>query len=179
MDKQQDDVPPVTVFYSYDHKDTVLVDELEKHLSLLQRQGIISAWYDRQIVPGTNWAHAIDSHLNKATIILLLVSPDFLASDYCYQVEMQRALERGKKGEARVIPVLLRPVDLHAVPFFHLQYLPRNGKPVTEWENKDAAFRDIAQGIRYAVEQLSKSARLLPPPNRQDRQHFLKRVRTH
>jgi len=86
--------------------------------------------------------------LNTADIILLLVSPDFIALDYCYQVEMQCALERHRLGEARVTPVLLRPVDWHEASFAHLQCLPRNDKPVTEWDNLDAAFRDITSGIR-------------------------------
>jgi len=146
--KQEDRSVPVIVFYSYAHEDESLRDELEKHLSLLHRQGTITAWHDRQIMPGTDWHGEIDQHLDMASLILLLISPDFLASDYCYTVEMQRALERHKQGKARVIPVILRPVDWHEAPFAHLQCLPRDGKPVTEWDNRDAAFRDIAKGIR-------------------------------
>ena len=97
-------ISPATVFYSYAHEDEALRDELEKHLSLLQRQGTITAWHDRQITPGTDWQREIDQHLDKASLILLLISPDFLASDYCYTIEMQRALERHRAGKARVIP---------------------------------------------------------------------------
>jgi hypothetical protein len=96
---------PVEVFYSYAHEDEALRNELEKHLSLLHRLGLISSWHDRQIVAGTNWAKGIDTHLETASLILLLVSADFLASNYCYGIEMNRALERHQMKEARVIPM--------------------------------------------------------------------------
>ena len=149
---------PVEVFYSYAHEDEAFRKELEKHLSLLQRQGVISVWHDRQIVPGTDWAQAIDEHLERASIILLLISADFLASDYCYGVEMTRALERHQANEARVIPILLRPVDWHSAPFAHLQALPKNAKAISTWKNRDQAFADVAASIRRAVEDLSLQA---------------------
>src|SRR5437762_7465019 len=114
----------ISVFLSYAHEDEPLLRQLETHLSLLKRQGLISTWYNRQIVPGTNWAKVIDEQLEQASIILLLVSPDFLTSDYCYQVEMKRALERHEAGQARVLPVALRPVDWRGAPFAYLQTLP-------------------------------------------------------
>src|SRR2546421_12707822 len=101
----------VEVFCSYAHEDEAWRQKLETHLSLLRRQGLISLWHDRLIVPGTDWAKTIDMQLETASIILLLVSADFFASDYCYGTEMKRALERQKAGEAQVIPILVRPVD--------------------------------------------------------------------
>ncbi len=151
---KQETHQPVTVFLSYAHEDEPLRAQLEKHLRLLQRQGCISTWHDRQIVPGTRWAEEIDAHLTAAQLVLLLISPDFLDSDYCYGIEMQRALQRHQSGEAQVIPILLRPVDWEGAPFTHLQCLPRDARAVTEWSNQDAAFRDIARGIRAAIEQL-------------------------
>jgi TIR domain len=122
----------IEVFYSYAHEDEELVKELRKHLSILKRQGMIREWYDREITAGTDWKGQLDQHLNSAGVILLLVSADFLASDYCYDVEMTRALERHDQGEARVIPVLLRMVDgWQLTPFGKLQSLPADGKPVT------------------------------------------------
>ena len=105
--------PPdsIEVFYSYAHEDEALIKELRKHLTILKRQGVIRDWYDREITAGTEWKGQIDQHLNAAGVILLVISADFLASDYCYDVEMTRALERHDQGEARVIPVLLRPVE--------------------------------------------------------------------
>src|SRR6266566_3910496 len=146
---------PIEVFYSYAHKDATFRAELEKHLRLLHRQGLITAWHDRQIVPGTDWTRAIDTHLERASVILLLISPDFLASDYCYGIEMQRALERHQANQAYVIPVLLRPVDWQSAPFAHLQTLPTNAKAITTWRNRDAAFADVAAGLRRALEDLS------------------------
>jgi TIR domain/HEAT repeats len=148
------------LFFSYSHKDETLRDELAKHLSQLKRQNIITTWHDRDITAGTDWAQAIDDNLNTADIILLLVSADFLASDYCYEKEMQRAIERHNNQEARVIPIILRPCDWHSAPFSNLQSLPiahgAGAKPVTTWDNQDEAFLAIAQGIRKAVEELQQ-----------------------
>jgi hypothetical protein len=142
---------PLSLFYSYAHEDESLREQMEKHLRLLRRQGLISEWHDRQIVAGTQWARQIDSHLETASVILLLISSDFLASDYCYDLEKQRALERNSRGEARVIPIILRPCEWRNAPFATLQVLPRDGLPVTEWDNIDSAFLNIARGIRRAL----------------------------
>ena len=146
----------IEVFFSYAHEDEKLRDDLAKQLKLLERQGVISAWHDRQIVAGSEWGRAIDTHLDSAQVILLLISPDFLASDYCFDIEVKRAMERHETGEARVIPVVLRPVDYwQEASFGKLQALPTNAKPVTTWENRDEAFRIVAQGIRQAIAQLT------------------------
>ncbi len=142
------------IFFSYAHADEKLRKQLEKQLSLLQLQGLITGWHDRMVRAGTEWEDEIDSHLNTATIILLLISPDFMASGYCYGIEMKRAMERHQAGEAHVIPVILRPVFWKRAPFGKLQALPKNAKPVTLWQNRDEAFFDVAEGIRNAVEKL-------------------------
>lgn len=142
---------PLTIFYSYAHEDKALLDELEKHLGALKRQGLISAWHDCDIQAGKEWRSEIDVYLNTADIVLLLVSPDFIVSDYCYSTEMYRAWERHKAEEARVIPIILRPVDLEGLPIRELQMLPRNGTPITRWHNHDEAFLDVARGIREAA----------------------------
>jgi hypothetical protein len=149
---------PATLFYSYTHEDEELRDQLDKHVRLLQWQGYLSTWHDRALRPGDNWAKTIDAHLESAQIILLLMSADFLASEYCYSVEMQRAFERHSLGEACVIPIILRPVDWRHDPnLSRLQALPTDGKPVTTWPGPphyDAAFEDIAKGLRQVVEDL-------------------------
>lgn len=142
---------PLQLFFSYSHKDEKLRDQLAEHLSALEREGMIAGWHDRRIEAGEEWAGQIDDHLSSADLILLLVSPTFVASRYCYDVEMQSALERHAAGEARVIPVILRPVDWHSLPFGKLQALPKDGKPVSRWSNRDQAFLDVAQGIRRAA----------------------------
>src|SRR5712691_3977808 len=157
---------PVEIFYSYAHEDEALRQELEKHLAILKQQGFISGWHDRSISAGTEWAQEIDAHLNTAQIILLLISASFLASDYCYRIEMQRALERYEVGEARVIPIILRSVNWEAVPSLSkLQALPTDAKPVTSWPNAptyDEAFLDIEQGIRRVVLELNATDTVAP-----------------
>jgi hypothetical protein len=143
---------PVRLFYSYSHKDEKLREKLEEHLSLLHRQGIIAGWHDRKIGVGEEWKGAIDKNLEEAQIILSLVSSSFLATDYCDDVEMKRALERHDKGEATIIPVILRPCDWHKAPFGKLQALPKDAKAVTSWRNRDEAWTDVALGIRRAVD---------------------------
>src|SRR5215467_4123286 len=142
----------VEVFFSYSHKDQRLRDQLEAHLKLLRKEGLISSWHDHKIGAGEEWKGQIDAHLNTAQIILLLVSSDFIASDYCYDIEMKRAMERHQLGEARIIPVILRPCDWHNARFGKLQALPKDGKPITTWQNHDSAFLDVARGIRKVVE---------------------------
>ena len=148
------------LFYSYSHKDETLRDELETHLKLLQRQGLIQPWHDRRILPGDDWVSDIDDNLNRANIILLLVSADFMASDYCYDNEMTRAIERHNNGEARVIPIILRPVDWRDTPFNKLSWLPQNGTPVVQWENRDAAWLNVETGLKQVVESLKGDRRL-------------------
>lgn len=145
-----------TVFFSYSHKDEDLRDELEVHLSGLKRQGVISTWHDRRITAGSELGSAIDRNLNSADVILLLVSPDFINSDYCYEKEMGRALERHKLGEARVIPVILRPCDWHGLPFGGLLATPTDGKPVTKWPDRDEAFLDVVRSIKAALNELGQ-----------------------
>lgn len=147
---------PIEVFISYSHKDDDLREELDTHLANLKRQGKITAWQDRAIEAGEEWDAQIKGKLESAQIILLLISPPFMASDYCYDLEMQRSIERHDAGSARVIPIILRPCDWKGSPFSKLQVLPKDGKPVTQWSDRDTAFLDVVQGIRRAVESLAK-----------------------
>jgi hypothetical protein len=142
----------VEIFISYAHEDETLRRKLEKHLKLLQRQGLITTWYDREITAGEEWKNAIDSHLESANIILLLISSDFMASDYCYDIELNRALERHESNEVRVIPVILRAVDWHRSPFGKLIALPTDGKAITSWPNEDEAFTDVVRGLRRVID---------------------------
>ncbi len=145
------------LFYSYAHEDQALRDELEKHLSLLKNQHLITGWKDRDIKAGEEWKGKISSHLLAANIILLLISPDFMASAYCYSIEMKEAMRRHKAGEARVIPIIIRPADWRQAPFSKLQALPKDSKAVTSWSNQDEALLDVAKGIRQVVEELRKA----------------------
>ena len=143
---------PKSVFFSYAHEDEVLRDELETHLKLLQRQGLISTWHDRKIPLGGNWDREIDRSLEQADLVLLLVSADFVASDYCWDNEVKRALERHAAKETTVVPILLRPCDWRKAPFSNLQGLPTDMIAVTAWANRDAAWTDVASGVRAIAE---------------------------
>src|SRR5207249_2470082 len=145
----------IEVFYSYAQQDEKWQKEIEKHLANLKSQKLIVGWNKREIGAGTDWKRESHTHLNTAHLILLLISPDFLASEYCYSVEMTRAIERYEAGEAVVIPLILRPVDWQGTPFEALQCLPKNSKPLSEWRNRDKALLEVGAGIRAAVLQLN------------------------
>ena len=130
----------IRLFYCYALEDKTLRDELEIHLSGLKRQYRLTNWSDREISPSEDWEQAIDKHLSTAHLIFLLISPDFMASDYCYGKEMQRALARHEAGTCRVIPILLHPVYWEVAPFSKLQMLPTDAKPITRWLDRDDAF---------------------------------------
>ena len=153
---------PTKVFISYSRKDEDMLLELEEHLALLKRQGVLHTWHDGQIPAGAEWASEISENLNAADVILLLVSPDFLASDYLGSIEVVRALERHKRGDARVIPVIVRPCDWHNAPFAKFQPLPRGAKPVTAWKRRDEAWRDVSLGVLRALSVTPKD-RLVRP----------------
>ncbi|MEH2248673.1 SUMF1/EgtB/PvdO family nonheme iron enzyme [Nostoc sp.] len=144
------------VFCSYSHNDEPLKDELAKHLTMLERQGVISTWHDRKILPGKEWDQQIKENLNTADIILLLISSDFISSKFCWDVEVNRAIERHDAGEACVIPIILRKVSWQSAPFARLQALPKNALPVKSWIDQDDAFTNVAEGIKVAAEQLTK-----------------------
>ena len=139
----------VNIFVCYAHKDRKSLDKLETHLKPLQRQGLIKVWKDREISAGSEWEPEIMKQFEMAQAILLLVSPEFLASEYCYGVEMKRAIEKHEREEAYVIPIILRPCLWRISPLAKLQALPRDGIPIIGpgWRNQDEAFFDVAEGI--------------------------------
>jgi len=164
---------PVSVFISYCHRDEKLRDELCRHLKLLERTGLIQGWHDRNIVAGHDWSAEIDSHLYTSDLILLLLSSDFFASDYCAEIETPIALERHKANSARAIPVLLRPVVWRLSALSALQALPRDGKPVIEWTSTDSAFVSVCEGLVETALSWARSSatepgefRLLPDEHR-------------
>lgn len=142
------------LFFSYSHKDEILRDELQTHLTALSRQGVLEMWHDRRITAGKEFDNEISKHLENADIVLLLISPDFIASDYCYGIELQRAMERHDNGDARVIPVILRPCSWQRLPFGKLLASPTDGKAVTKFPNLDEAFLEVTEAIAAAAEEL-------------------------
>src|SRR5258708_2458880 len=145
---------PIEVFCSYAPEDEAFCHQLETHLSPLRHERLLSIWYHRKIIPGTDWAKTVDEHLSKATVILLLISSDFLASDYCYGVEVVQALQRHKANEARVLPIIVRSVLWQSSPFAHLAVLPTDANAITLWSDRDVALTDVANGIRLAISDL-------------------------
>ena len=147
-----------SLVFSYAHADEGLRNELEKHLSPLKRMGRVSTWHDRRIVPGEEFAGQIDQHFGDADIILLLISSDFIASDYCYQIEMSNALQRHERGEAVVIPVILRPCAWRQLPFGKLLAATVDGKPIAQFPSFDEGFVQVAEAVSRALDKLGASS---------------------
>jgi hypothetical protein len=143
---------PLRVFISYAQADEAYRKRLEVHLAPLKREGLIAPWHNRMIDPGAESAADIDQNLTTAEIVLLLVSPDFIASEDCFEKELKLALDRHEQGTARVIPILIRPTDFSRMPFAKLEPLPRADKPVSTWRNADEAWLEVAKGIRRVVQ---------------------------
>jgi hypothetical protein len=160
----QEDSMAVEVFISYAHKDRKLRDELATHLSNLRNQGVISDWFDGDIPPGTEWKPQIMDRLKTAQIILLLISADFMASKFCYGIELKEAIDRHDANQARVLPIILRPTDWEGAPFEKLQVLPSDARPISAWSSRDAAFKDVVTGIRRAILDLNASTGAPPNP---------------
>src|SRR5215217_7526129 len=166
---------PVTAFIAYSHEDKRHLTKLHQHLSLLRNQGKLDDWHDRRIDPGQEWEQAIDDRLYNDKIVLLLISPSFLASKYCWEKEMKVAIERHDAGHAIVIPIIVRDCDWKTAPFGKLAALPEKGKAVTLRSNRDSAWRNVAEGIRRIVEsphseqaaqEIAGAASLLPMTKR-------------
>ena len=163
-----DNTAPISLFYSYAHEDESLRDELAGHLKILERRGLINAWHDRQIVPGQAWGQAIDQHLLTADLVLLLVSKDFIGSDYIWGVELAQAMQRQQAQQCEVVPIIVRavdidPADAEDLPFLKLQALPPDLLPVTSWTNRDEAWTQVAKGLR-AIVGLIRARRPAPQP---------------
>ena len=145
----------LTLFLSYAHEDDSFRKDLEKHLASLRREGLVEEWHDRMIEAGQEWDKVIHANLDQSNIILLLISPDFMDSSYCNEVETKRAMQRHEMGVARVIPVLLRPADWEGAPFSKLQAVPTGARPINEWPDRDAAFVDVVGHLRNVCRELA------------------------
>ncbi|QLL86088.1 toll/interleukin-1 receptor domain-containing protein [Aeromonas caviae] len=143
-----------SLVFSYSHADEALRNELEKHLSPLKRMGRISTWHDRCIIPGEVFEHKIDQYFSEADIVLLLISSDFIASDYCYQVEMANAMERHRRGEAIVIPVILRECAWHQLPFGKILAATVDGKPITKFASHDEGYVQVVDAVVRAIDNM-------------------------
>lgn len=143
-------------FFSYSHKDEKYRDELAAHLTVLERIGEINSWHDRKIPPGKKWKKDIDTHISDSDIILALLSADFMASDYCYNEEMEQALSQNESGKSVLIPIILRPVAWTSSPFGKIQALPTDGNPVTSWQDRDKAWKNVVEGVQKTLPLIRK-----------------------
>lgn len=170
-------------FNSYSHKDGGALERLHTHLSTLRRDGLISQWYDREILAGGDIDKEVAEALASSDFFLALVSPDFLASDYCYEREMTEALKRHDAGTMRVVPIIVEPCDWQSTPLGKLKALPRDGRPISEWANANTAYLDIVRELRRIIEadrtpsaaSAPAPARAERPPNAEARRYRVKR----
>jgi TIR domain len=153
MDEQSKAI--ANIFISYAHADEDLKKELDKYLKVLKRSSKIQSWNDRDLIPGQEYDAEIMSALGNANVILLLISIDFNSSDFIWDKELAAAMKRHEEGTAHVVPVILRRCDWSKMPYAKLQALPRNARPVTEYDNRDEAFTEIAKGIESLVDYMN------------------------
>lgn len=163
---------PLKVFCSYSHRDEDALNQLRNHLSGLRRQGLIEDWHDRQIPPGGDWDETIRQNLEAADLILLLVSSDFIKSDYCIELETARALEREQEGSATVLPIFLRECHVEGLPFTYLQGAPRDMRWIDQQVNQDKAWAEVVSKIRQVAETSAA-----PPPHHQKQEILLRNKR--
>jgi len=147
---------PIEIFFCYAHEDEDLMNDVRRQLVIFERKGQIIKWHDRMIPPGEEWENHIDSRLRQAQIILLFVSPSFIESKYCYDIEVREALKRHESNEAHVIPIILRPCAWEEAPFSKLQALPQDGRAVSQWEDRDHVCLDIAKSIMKVARMAAK-----------------------
>ena len=141
---------PIEILSAYAREDEALLADVHRQLEFFNRRNIIRMWHDRLIPPGSQWQGQIDDRLNRSDLILLFASPHFLASDYCV-AEMTGAMSRYDRGDGRVIPTIARPCMWQGTPLAHLDVLPKDGKPITSWSDRDEACLNVAQGIMRVV----------------------------
>jgi len=141
----------LSAFISYSHADEKYLDRLHKHMSLLQREGSVETWADHQIVPGAKLDKAVLDALRSSDLFIALVSPDYIASNYCYEKEFEEALRLSENGKLHIVPVIVEPCDWLSSPFRQFMALPKDGKPISEWTNANVAYLDVVSGIRRLV----------------------------
>jgi hypothetical protein len=171
------------LFISYSHRDSKALGRLHKHLAMAKREGLVATWYDREILAGKDIDQEVQANLGESDIFLALVSPDFLASEYCYDVEMKVALERHDNGSLRVIPVILEPCDWKSSSLGKLKAIPKDGQPISTWTNENVAYLDVVMEIRRVVSALQQADNLtiarkvtrLTPPATQSKRYRIKR----
>jgi hypothetical protein len=139
-------------FISYSHRDSASLERLHTHLAMLRREGAVTEWYDREILAGDQVDNEVSVNLENSDLFLALASPDFLHSNYCYEKEMERAIEKHDSGQMRIIPIIVEPCDWKASPLVRFKALPRDGEPISDWTNENNAYLDIVNELRRVVQ---------------------------
>ncbi|EKN6025298.1 toll/interleukin-1 receptor domain-containing protein [Yersinia enterocolitica] len=153
----------IKVFISYSHKDEEFKESLVEHLSALKRNSTINSWDDRKILAGQDWKNEISENLKESEIILFLISPSFIASDYCMNIEFLTAIQMHDDGCAILIPIIVRPSDLESTQFSSFQAVPKDAIPVITWTHQDEAWVDVIRSIKKSIieiENIKKKATL-------------------
>jgi hypothetical protein len=145
---------PAKAFISYSHIDGAALSRFATHLAMLRREGMLADWVDQKILAGGEIDKEVSRQLDACDLFLPLVSPDFLNSNYCYDTEMKRAIERHESGAIRIVPIIIEPCDWKASPLKRFKALPRDGKPVAEWTNKNNAYLDVVTELRRLIEEM-------------------------
>jgi hypothetical protein len=157
MHKSVQNMKPLRIFYSYSKQDQELLDRLLSHMRVLERVGLIEEWSNTAIQPGDDRNLTTEKYLRNADIILLLISANFINTDFCYEVELSLALQEHQRGKALVIPIFLRPCSWQDTPIAQLQGLPRNNQSITShpyWSDQDEAFYEIVQELKLLIRKL-------------------------
>jgi hypothetical protein len=152
----------VSVFISYSHADNSLKEDFLKHLSPLKRSLDITEWHDRDILVGSNLDENILSKLVDYDIILFLISPDFLNSNYCYDVELMEGLRRADIDDARIFPIIVKPCLWKETPLSNFLCIPEDGKPVVSFDNEDDAWVSVALQLKRTITDLIETRSVLP-----------------
>jgi formylglycine-generating enzyme len=146
-------IEPLKTFVIYSHKDKEYLDRFLPHLKSLEHSNKISVWHDGDIELGAKWDEAIKKALYESDIVLVLVSADLIASRYVNQVELPMIFDRMRSGSTRVIPIILRPCSWEYVSSIkQFQVLPKNGKPISEFEYEDSAWGEVVESIGKMVD---------------------------
>jgi len=168
---------PISIFLSYAKEDKPFKDKLLKHLSSMIRRNQIDIWDDEQIAGGQNWKEEIESKLRTAQVAILLVSADFLASDFINDFEIPILLERGKKGEVSIVPMLIRPVYFQGSELSDFKGLPKSGKPISNWQNEDEAWISVVGDLVEIIEKKEKEILSATPQKQAEKVWDIAKIR--
>jgi len=139
-------------FISYSHRDTQYLERLKVHLAQARRDSLISEWNDQEIKAGDNLDNHISEALLTSELFLALVSPDYIASNYCFEKEFQKAIKMQEEGKLTIVPIIVEPCEWQKTPFGKLKAIPKDGKPISEYTNQNNAFLNVVDELRRLLE---------------------------